>query len=342
MLDDCCSAGALLSKACNVIGLTPRTVQRWRQQGTVTPDGRKAAAKNRTPANKLTEQERKMVLSVINEPRFASLSPSQIVPKLADEGNYLASESTMYRVLREEKQLAHRGKAKPATHSRPPELLATAPNQLWSWDITYLGTTVKGIYFFLYMIMDLFSRKIVGWEIFDEQTAEHASTVAQKAYLREGIAGKLLRLHSDNGSPMKGATMLATLQRLGVMPSFSRPSVSNDNPYSEALFKTVKYHRSFPGQPFDTVGQARQWTAKFVDWYNTQHQHSAIKFVTPVQRHSGDDREILQQRKKLYAAAKINRPERWSGNCRNWERPEVVTLNYEQAAKEQLLLRANE
>jgi len=241
--------------------------------------------------------------------------------------------------LREEKQLAHRGKAKAPTHSRPPELVATAPNQLWSWDITYLGTTVKGLYFYLYLIMDLFSRKIVGWEVFAEESAEHAATVFRKAYMREGVAGQLLRLHSDNGSPMKGATMLGALQRLGVVPSFSRPSVSNDNPYSEALFKTVKYHPSFPDKPFDTLQEARQWTAGFERWYNEEHRHSALKFVTPGQRHRGEDHELLRQRKALYTAAKASRPERWSGDYRTWSRPEVVTLNLQKSTQDQLLLK---
>lgn len=339
LLDESRASGARLAESCKILGLSSRTVQRWRQDGAVKVDGRKAGAQGRIPANRLAEQERAEILATANAPRFAHLPPSQIVPQLADEGRYLASESSFYRVLREEKQLARRGKAKAPAHSRPPELVATAPNQLWSWDITYLGTTVKGLYFYLYLIMDLFSRKIVGWEVFAEESAEHAATVFRKAYLREGVAGQLLRLHSDNGSPMKGATMLGTLQRLGVVPSFSRPSVSNDNPYSEALFKTVKYHPSFPDKPFDTLEQTRQWVAGFERWYNEQHRHSALKFITPGQRHRGEDHEILRQRTALYAAAKAIRPERWSGDYRNWSRPEVVTLNLQKSSQDQLLLK---
>ena len=341
LVNESCTAGARLAEACKILDLSARTVQRWRQNGKVKADGRKAGAQGRVPANKLTIAERDELLATANAPRFAPLAPNQIVPALADEGRYLASESSFYRMLREEKQLARRGKAKAPAHSRPPELVATAPNQLWSWDITYLGTTVKGLYFYLYLIMDLFSRKIVGWEVFAEESAEHAASVFRKAYLREGVAGHLLRLHSDNGSPMKGATMLATLQRLGVVPSFSRPSVSNDNPYSEALFKTVKYHPSFPDKPFDTLNEARQWVAGFEQWYNEKHRHSALKFVTPGQRHRGEDHEILRQRAALYLAAKAHNPERWSGNCRNWSRPEVVTLNLQKSAQDQLLLKEN-
>jgi len=293
----------------------------------VPTDGRKAASRNRVPSNKLSEAERITILATANQEKFANLPPSQIVPKLADEGVFIASESTFYRTLRAAKQLAHRGRTKAAKHKRPLAVLATEPNQLWSWDITYLSTTVKGLYFYLYLIMDVFSRKIVGWEVYEEETSELAGKTLRKACLREGVAGRTLILHSDNGSPMKGATMLGTMQKLGVMPSFSRPSVSNDNPYSESLFKTLKYHPGLPEKPFDTVDEAREWVAGFQHWYNEVHQHSAIKFVTPGQRHRGEDRVILNKRVALYAMARAAMPERWSGACRNWARPSVVSLN---------------
>lgn len=325
LIEDACSAGARLAKACKEVELSPRTVQRWRQHDEVPPDGRKAAA--RVPGNKLSEAERAEILATANQAKFANLPPSQIVPKLADEGCYLASESTFYRILHAEKQLVHRGRAKAAVNKRPEPVLATAPNQLWSWDITYMGTTVRGMFFYLYLIMDVFSRKIVGWEIYAEESADHAARTFRKAYLREGVAGQSLILHSDNGSPMKGATMLGTLQKYGVMPSFSRPSVSNDNPYSEALFKTLKYNPGLPDKPFDNLEEARLWVAGFQKWYNEVHRHSALKFVTPGQRHRGEDKALLNQRKALYAAAKAAKPERWSGNYRNWDRPEIVSLN---------------
>lgn len=310
-------------------------MQRWRQGATVKVDGRKAGAQDRVPANKLTDGERNELLAIANAPRFANLPPSQIVPLLAEEGRYLASESSFYRVLREEKQLAHRNRAKAPKNKRPEPVTATAPNQLWSWDITYLKTTVKGLYFYLYLIMDVYSRKIVGWEIYAEESADHAASIARKAYLREGVAGRSLVLHSDNGSPMKGATMLGTLQRLGITPSFSRPSVSNDNPYSEALFKTLKYRPCFPEKPFDTLDEARQWVAGFQQWYNEEHRHSALKFVTAGQRHRGEDAVLLFKRTKLYALAKSRNPERWSGNIRNWSRPEEVTLNPNKSSQNQ-------
>ncbi len=337
LIDESCAAGARLTQASEVLGLSSRTVQRWRQGGTVKADGRKAGAQGRVPTNKLAGEERDAILATANAPQFAHLPPSQIVPLLADEGCYLASESSFYRVLRENKQLAHRDRAKAPRNKRPEPVTATASNQLWSWDITYLSTTVKGIYFYLYLIMDVYSRKIVGWEIYAEESAEHAASIARKAYLREGVAGRSLVLHSDNGSPMKGATMLGTLQKLGITPSFSRPSVSNDNPYSEALFKTLKYRPCFPEKPFDSLEEARQWVAGFQQWYNEEHRHSALKFVTPGQRHRGEDAALLNQRAGVYAVAKSRKPERWSGNTRNWTRPEEITLNPKKSPQSQAI-----
>jgi transposase InsO family protein len=327
LIEEACAAGARLEKACEVLGLSPRTLQRWREEGAIREDARAAAALGRVPANRLSNAEREEILNVVNQPEFAHLPPSQIVPALADQGRYLASESSFYRVLREAEQLKPRGKSRPPSHQRPQPFEATAPNQLWSWDITYLATTIKGQFFYLYLILDVFSRKIVGWEIFERECAEHAATVFHKAHLREGVGAKELVLHSDNGAPMKGATMLATLQRLGVVPSFSRPSVSNDNPFSEALFKTLKYRPEFPAKPFDTLAAARQWVHAFVHWYNEEHRHSALKFVTPAQRHRGEDEAILRQRERLYAAAREQQPARWSGSTRNWERESSVQLN---------------
>ena len=326
-IDEACAAGARVSSACEVLEISPRTLQRWREDGEVKADGRKPAGAGREPANKLREHECRQILDIANAPEFAHLPPSQIVPTLADQGLYIASESSFYRVLREADQLAHRGKAKPATRQRPKPLQANAPNQLWSWDITYLPTTIQGVFFYLYLILDVFSRKIVGWEVYESESAEQAAEVFRKAYLREGIAGAVLVLHSDNGSPMKGATMLVTLQRLGVAPSFSRPSVSNDNPYSEAMFKTLKYHPGFPDKPFERPEEARNWVAGFQYWYDEIHHHSALRFVTPGQRHRGEDIAILEQRHALYEAARAQHPERWSGSTRNWEPEKIVYLN---------------
>jgi transposase InsO family protein len=335
LIDEACQAGARLHKACEVAGLSERTLQRWQAEAELREDGRKAAAQQRKPANALPEAVRQQILETANQPRFADKTPHQIVPMLADEGTYLASESSIYRILREAEQLAHRGKAKAPERKRPAPLQADAPNQVWSWDITYLMTPVAGRYFYLYLIMDIYSRKIVGWEVYECESSAYASEVFKKAHLREGVGTAKLALHSDNGSPMKGATLLATLQKLGVVASFSRPSVSNDNPYSESLFKTLKYQPTFPQQPFDNLPQARQWVQGFVHWYNEQHLHSEIRFVTPSQRHAGLDSEILAKRHRVYEAAKAEHPERWSGKTRNWQPVGCVSLNPNKQAREE-------
>ena len=198
---------------------------------------------------------------------------------------------------------------------------------MWSWDITFLATTTKGLFYRLYLILDIYSRKIVGWEVHEQESAEHAAVLIRKACLAEGFHEQGRVLHSDNGSPMKGATMLATLQRLGVVPSFSRPSVSNDNPYSESLFGTMKYIPDFPSQPFEHIESAREWVLGFVQWYNHIHCHSAIQFVTPSQRHRGEDIAIPKKRDEVYRQAKRRNPARWSGNTRNWSPVTEVWLN---------------
>lgn len=256
------------------------------------------------------------------------MPPSQIVPALADDGVYVASESRFYRVLRDAEQLQHRGKARaPRTVTKPTGYQATEPNQVWSWDITFLATTILGLFFRLYLVMDIYSRKIVAWEVYETETAKQAAAVIPKACLVEGVSRDQLVLHSDNGSPMKGATMLAMLQKLGIMPSFSRPSVSEDNPYSESLFRTLKYTPAYPAKPFDTLLAAREWVQTFVRWYNEVHRHSGIRFVTPAERHGGQEREILANRQIIYAEAKRQHPERWSGSIRNWALQGAVWLN---------------
>ncbi len=326
-IDEACAAGTRREPACAVLGLTLRSVQRWVADGELKADGRQAAAQRRTPANAFTPDERAQVLAMVNRPAFADLSPKQIVPRLADQGEYRASESTIYRMLRAAGQLSHRGKARPPTQRRPAPLVATGPNQIWTWDITYLTTPVRGTFYYLYLILDLFSRKIVGWEVHAQESAHHAAQVFRLAYQREAVDGNALTLHSDNGAPMKGATMLATLQRLGVVPSFSRPAVSNDNPYSEALFRTVKYTPAYPDGPFTGLDAARAWVADFVTWYNEQHCHSAIRFVTPGQRHRGEEQAVLQQRTAVYENARAQHPSRWSGAIRNWTPIGPVSLN---------------
>jgi len=279
------------------------------------------------PSNKLNPSERSRILDTVNSPEYKELSPKQIVPRLADQGKYIGSESSMYRILREEDQLKHREPSQPARRHKPTEYMATGPCQVWSWDITYLRSSVRGMFFYLYIIMDIWSRKIVGWDVQAVESMEWASLLVDRSCRDLGVDPEGLILHSDNGGPMKGSTMLATLQRLGVVPSFSRPRVSDDNPFSEALFRTLKYRPEYPNKPFEVLEQTWQWVAGFVRWYNTEHLHSAIRFVTPDDRHFGRDREILAQRRRVYEKARKRHPERWTGNIRNWEPIGAVILN---------------
>lgn len=327
LIEEACKTGARQNKACALLGITERTLQRWKNTAdqSIRKDQRQYSKS--TPANKLLPEEKQEIIKICNTEEYVNLPPSQIVPALADQGIFIASESTFYRVLHENGQQQHRGKSKACWRNKPKGFTATGPNQVWTWDIAYLPASIKGVFYYLYMITDIYSRKVVAWEIHDKQSDDLASRLMKRAYLSEGISGKEIVLHSDNGSPMKGATMLATLQHLGVIPSFSRPSVSNDNPYSEALFKTLKYIPFYPSKPFDTIDVAREWVLRFAQWYNNHHRHSGIKFVTPHARHSGRDKEILKNREKVYREAKIRNPERWAGNIRNWALIEKVDLN---------------
>ena len=324
------------TSACDELGISIRTYQRWlRDEGGNKADGRKGSRRT-APANKLSDDERRQILAVANSAEFASCPPSQIVPTLVDRGEYLASESTIYRLLKAEQQQHHRGRAKKPGKRVVTSHCATESNRLWAWDITWLPTSVRGLYFYWYMVLDVYSRKIVGHEVHVAESAELAALLLRKASLAEGLAGRKVVLHSDNGSSMRGATMLATLEKLGIMPSFSRPRVSNDNAYAEALFRTCKYRPNYPSKPYENVEDARKWTRQFVQWYNHQHKHSGLKFVTPAQRHDGKASEILRRREQVYEAAKQRRPERWSGATRDWHLKDEVWLNPERNQPELL------
>lgn len=317
--------GARRNRACRTIGLSVRTVERW--CGAHPADARDGP--RLAPANQMTTEERATILATINSAPYRDLSPKQIVPRLADHGLYLASESTIYRILRAEEQLAHRGRAAAPVRRHKPIHTATGPNQLWSWDITYLRTPVRGIFWYLYLILDVWSRKIVGWAVYAEQSDRLASDLFIATCTNNGLNPKGIVLHADNGGPMKGATMQITLERLGVVPSFSRPGVSDDNPYSEAVFRTLKYCLMYPSKPFPTIPDAIQWMETFVQWYNHDHRHSGIRFVTPEQRHSGCEHAILAQRHAVYEEARSRRPDRWSGTTRNWTPITEVYINPE-------------
>lgn len=328
-------AGARLHLACELAGIDVRTLQRWKAgDGLEHGDGRPNAARP-TPAHALTPLERERIVQVANEPRFADMPAARIVPMLADEGVYVASERSFQRVLRDHGQNRHRGRAKAPRKSRPPTThIATAPGELWCWDMTFLPTEVIGRWFYLYMILDVYSRKVVGFEVHDSDDSTFAAQLVKRAALAEGVhamANKPI-LHGDNGATLKATTVLAMLHWLGVKPSYSRPRVSDDNAYAEALFRTAKYRPEFPATGFADLDQARTWARKFVHWYNHDHRHSGIRYVSPAQRHTGADADILARRHEVYTAAREKHPRRWSRSTRNWTPIGTVTLNPERDA----------
>ena len=330
LIDEAIDSGARKTKACEVLEISVRTYQRWCCDGGVQADGRPSAIRT-TPSNALTKQEKDKVLETLNSEEFASMPPSQVVPRLADQGIYLCSESSMYRILHEAKQQHHRGRSRSPERKPISTHKANGPNEVWCWDITWLPGPAKGVFYYLYLMLDLYSRKIVGWEIHEHESADNASTLLRKTCMKENISSKVmpLILHSDNGSPMKGASMLETMNKLGVVSSFSRPRVSNDNAYAESIFRTCKYRPDYPYKGFEDIAAAREWILNFTHWYNREHRHSGIKFVTPYERHTGQDREILNARKTVYENAKQKNPLRWTGTIRNWDYVDGVWLNPE-------------
>lgn len=234
----------------------------------------------------------------------------------------------MYRRLKQRNQLTHRGAPKLRRHTKPKELIASSPNQVWSWDITHIRSNIRGKSFYLYLIMDVFSRFIVGWTIEECESAQHSSKLIGKLCKLHNITEGQLTLHSDNGHPMRGSTMLETLKQLKVSVSRNRPGVCADNPYSESLFKTTKYNSAviYPSC-FNSMDEANRWMIEFTHWYNYEHLHSGINYVTPYQRHSSLDKEILRRRRCVYANARELQPARWSGGSRKWAYQENVVLN---------------
>jgi putative transposase len=325
-VNEATAAGARLAVACREVCLSVRTWRRWQKN---PEDGRPQAVRP-VPANSLSAAEQQRIRDICHQAEYASLPPSQIVPRLADKGIYLASESTFYRVLRQSGEVHHRGRQLRAVRVKAPTTFtATEPCQVWSWDITWMPSKVRGRWFYLYLVEDVFSRKVVGAEVYETESGEQAAALMQCTVLREHCYRKPLVLHADNGAAMKSQTLQAKLTELNISPSHSRPRVSNDNAYVESLFRTLKYVPQWPSSGFNTLEEARSWVSKFTHWYNEEHRHSGIGYVTPMQRHQGEDRELLARRDEVYRAAKSANPNRWSGKTRNWQWKETVTLNPE-------------
>jgi putative transposase len=325
LIDEAVAAGARLERACELLGLTIRTVQRWRADGG-GEDKRRGPAS--TPHNKLSQREEKTIVRLITSRRYRDLSPKQIIPLLADRGIYVASEATLYRLMHRLRLQRHRAKARPRS-PRPRAHTARGPLQVFSWDITYLPSLIRGKYYYLYLVVDIWSRRIMAAEVHEIECGKIAATMIAKYLHSAAKLGKEPVLHADNGASMRSATLLVKLRDLGITPSFSRPRVSNDNPFSESLFRTLKYRPSYPRRPFADLAAAQQWVDRFVRWYNTEHLHSAIRFVTPNARHFGQDTPQLAKRRAVYAAAQAKHPERWSRTTRNWDPILIVTLNPE-------------
>jgi len=329
------AAGARLKPACAIAAIDARTLQRWQASEGLATGDRRPTAHHPVRSHALSEAERAQIVAVCNEPRFAETPPGRIVPTLADEGIYIASESSFYRVLRAHGQMNRRGRAQPPRTSRPPTThIAARPGEVWCWDVTFLPAQIQGRWFYFYLILDLYSRKIVGFEVHDTDSADHAAHLARRTALAEGVHAMPVRpvLHGDNGATLKATTVLAMLHWLGIKPSYSRPRVSDDNAFAEALFRTIKYRPEFPLKGFADLQAAREWSARFVLWYNEQHRHSGIRYVTPAQRHAGQDRRLLDARHAVYQDARTRNPRRWSGQTRNWQPIDVVTLNPERDA----------
>ena len=317
LIDEANRAGARLKVAARELGLSIRTYQRWKKEGEGTKDRRPYSTRGK-PSFALDAKERQEILDTLHKEEFSSLPPSQVVPILADRGIYLASESTFYRLLRQQQENTRRGRAKAATKRGVPSHFAKSPLEIWVTDISWLRGPAHGVFYYLYFVMDLYSRKIVGYEVYESESSKQLADVVMRATLLEGgNAPKIL--HSDNGSPMKGSSLLELCYNLGITTTNSRPRVSDDNPHIESLFRTTKYWPGYPYGGFANISDSRIWVEKFVNYYNSSHRHSSLKFVTPNECHQGTHIEILQSRHNIYQDARAKNPKRWfSSKLRDW------------------------
>jgi len=292
--------------ACAAFDMPKATYHRRRKPKLVEQQ----SPKPRRSPRRLSAEERIAVLAVLHADRFVDGSPSEVYATLLDEGVYLCSVSTMYRILRVELEVRERRAQVRRPNYAKPELLATAPNQVWSWDITRLLGPVKWSYFQLYVILDIFSRYVVGWLVAPRESEALAVTLLEQTYHKQQIAHGELVVHADRGSSMTSKSVAFLLADLGVEKTHSRPHVSNDNPYSESQFKTMKYRPEFPDR-FESIEHARRFCRQFIDWYNTVHHHSGIGLLTPAVVHYGRADEITARRAAVLAIAFTARPERF-------------------------------
>jgi transposase InsO family protein len=297
----------MLAAACAALGVSRATVQRRRLRlgasvALLRPRPR--------PARALSETQRQLVLDLLHAPRFADQAPAEIYASLLDEGVYHCSIRTMYRLLDSNGEIRERRRQLRHPAYRKPELLAQAPNEVWSWDITKLKGPTKWSYFYLYVILDIFSRRVVGWCVADAETATLFRPLFDDAVAKHGVLPGQLTLHADRGGPMKAKATALLLADLGVTRSHNRPHTSNDNPFSESHFKTLKYQPHFP-QSFGCIEDARSFYRAFFDWYNRDHHHAGIGLMTPDQVHYGQTDAVHAARQATLAAAFRENPERF-------------------------------
>ena len=290
-----------VSAACEAVGV-PRSRLYARRRGLASP--------RPTPVHALSVAERAEVRAALNSERFMDRAPRQIYAALLDEGTYLCHWRTMYRILHDFAEVRERRNQRQHPVYQKPELLAEAPNQVWSWDITKLRGPAKWTHFALYSVIDIFSRFMVGWMIAERESATLARQLIATAAANQNIQPEQLTLHADNGKPMKAKTLALLLSDLGVEKSHSRPYVSDDNPFSEAQFKTLKYHPTYPDR-FGCIQDARAWARPFFDWYNYEHYHSGLNLLTPASVHYGQADAVRQQRQAVLAAAYAQFPQRF-------------------------------
>ena len=310
-----------VKKACDTFGLARASYYRWNQTSDCHQD------KRPVPCWALSPEERQRVLDVLHADRFVDQSPREVYATMLDEGTYLCSVSSMYRILQEQGELRERRNQLCHPVYQPPELLATGPNQVWSWDITKLKGPVKWTYYYLYVLLDIFSRYVVGWMVAHQELACLARKLIEESCEKQSIQSGQLLIHSDRGPSMTSKPVALLLADLGVTRSHSRPHLSNDNPYSESQFKTLKYRPEFPGR-FGSLQEARGFCQTFFPWYNTEHHHSGIGFLTPQQVHYGLAKQIVKEREAVLKKAYNIYPDRFKkGLPKPIPLPESVWIN---------------
>ena len=313
--------------ACRVMGVPRSSYYRTAGSGRTRSAGKRTEAGKTVSARALCSQEKAAVREVLNSERFMDRSPRDVYASLLDEGRYLCHWRTMYRVMAEHDEVQERRSQRRHPAYPRPELAATAPNQLWSWDITKLLGPAKWVYYYLYVVLDVFSRYVVGWILAEQESGDLAERLIAKSCADQNIRPDVLTLHADRGAAMTSKPVSRLLQDLEVSKSFSRPHTPDDNPFSEAQFKTLKYAPNYPGW-FETPQDARRWARDFFRWYNHQHHHSGIALLTPAMVHFGQAERILQQRQAVLSQAYQNHPHRFvRGRPQVPQPPTIVWIN---------------